>query len=119
MFRVTTPQPGYTGASVGVQFVDGVGTCGDGPALRYFRSQGYGVEPVVPAKPADPPAVDEQQPASPAEPERPAPVAPPTRSASKADWVAYAVAHGGSTEADAQAATRDQLAEAYLGPKED
>ena len=46
MFRVTTPQPGYTGVSVGVQFIDGVGECPDGPALRYFRSQGYGVEPV-------------------------------------------------------------------------
>ncbi|GAA2327501.1 hypothetical protein [Dactylosporangium salmoneum] len=42
---------------------------------------------------------------------------PPTRSASKADWKAYAVTHG-VPDAEAESATRDQLAEAFLGPKE-
>ncbi len=37
---------------------------------------------------------------------------PPARSASKADWVAYAVAQG-ADQADAEAKTRDQLAELF------
>lgn len=50
---------------------------------------------------ADPNAVEVPEP-----PKRPA------KSASKADWVAYAVGQGVS-EADANAATRDELAAAY------
>lgn len=46
----------------------------------------------------------------------------PVRSASKADWVAYATdeARGDDrlTPEDADAATRDELAERYLGAKE-
>lgn len=41
----------------------------------------------------------------------------PARSASKGDWVAYATGHG-VTETDAKAATRDQLADRFLGPSE-
>lgn len=92
MFRVTTPQPGYTGVSVGVQFIDGVGECPDGPALRYFRSQGYGVEPAEPA-------------VEPAEPQ------PPARNASTEVWRAYAVEHGGLTADAAAELSRDQLVE--------
>jgi hypothetical protein len=41
----------------------------------------------------------------------------PVRSASKADWKAYAIARG-MAEADAEKATRDQLAEHFHGPAE-
>ncbi|KMS72301.1 hypothetical protein ACZ91_64860, partial [Streptomyces regensis] len=46
------------------------------------------------------------------EPEQSAEVVRPARSASKADWVRYAVGSG-MPEADAEAMTRDQLAEHY------
>lgn len=46
----------------------------------------------------------------------------PTRSSSKADWVAYATddARGESklSKEEAESLTRDQLVEKYLGPKE-
>lgn len=41
----------------------------------------------------------------------------PTKSGSKADWVAYAVSQGASEE-DASAATRDDLAALYAEPEE-
>ncbi|WP_158716012.1 hypothetical protein [Streptomyces sp. NRRL B-24720] len=44
------------------------------------------------------------------------PLARPAKSASKADWVAYAVQEG-QTEEDARAATRDQLADLYTDPE--
>lgn len=94
MFRVTTPQPGFTGESVGVQFANGVGECLDGPALRYFRSQGYGVEPVeVPAEVDGPPPTH------------------PARNASAEVWRAYAVKHHGLTADEAAELSRDQLVE--------
>jgi hypothetical protein len=40
----------------------------------------------------------------------------PNRTASKADWKAYAIASG-MDEADVEKATRDELAELYHGPK--
>lgn len=47
---------------------------------------------------------------------------PPSRSGSKADWVAYATAEARGddrlTAEEADAATRDELAERFLGPKE-
>jgi hypothetical protein len=97
MFRVTTPQPGFTGESVGVQFVNGVGECPDGPALRYFRSQGYGVESVEDA--AEPGEVEPQD-------------SRPARNASTEAWRAYAVEHG-LTADEATELTRDQLVELF------
>ncbi|MCM1941776.1 hypothetical protein NC239_26615 [Streptomyces sp. G3] len=47
-----------------------------------------------------------QETSEPAVPQRPA------KSASKKDWVAYAVSQG-ADEAEAESATRDELAEAY------
>jgi hypothetical protein len=43
-----------------------------------------------------------------------APATAPGRSASKADWVAYAVTRGAEQD-DAEQLTRDQLAEQYGG----
>lgn len=52
--------------------------------------------------------VDDEVPAEPG----PEDVKPPARSASKADWVAYAVSQG-AEQADAESKTRDQLAELF------
>lgn len=48
--------------------------------------------------------------------EDPEPLARPAKSASKADWVAYAVQEGQSEE-DATKATRDELAALYADPE--
>lgn len=56
---------------------------------------------------ADAGAVDEFLAAPPDAPE-----GPPAKSGTKADWVAYAVTQG-ADPAEAEALTRDQLAEAY------
>ncbi|GGM76997.1 hypothetical protein GCM10012275_54560 [Longimycelium tulufanense] len=44
-YRITTPVAGFTGEVAGVTFASGVAHCenSDGPALAYFRSQGYGI----------------------------------------------------------------------------
>ncbi|TDC42088.1 hypothetical protein [Micromonospora sp. KC213] len=110
-FKVTAPQV-VTTKVAGVTLVDGTATVDDSTpenrrALAYFRRKGYRVDTVEEAQP---------DPAVTAEPE---PVEPPARSASKADWVTHAAEHGGMTREDAEKLTRDQLAEKYLGPKED
>jgi hypothetical protein len=102
---------------VGIPFVQGVAQVdpeidAQRRALSYFRRRGYVVEePAAPAEPVEPAPVIESGPST------------PTRSASKADWVAYVTHEDRGTlrlmpEA-AEALTRDQLAEKYLGPKED
>ncbi|TDC81901.1 hypothetical protein E1193_13440 [Micromonospora sp. KC606] len=110
-FLVTAPEA-VTTKVAGITLVDGKATVDDSSqenrrTLAYFRRKGYQVEPVEEAQ---------AEPAVTAEPE---PVDPPARSASKADWVTWAVEHGGMTAEEADKATRDQLAEKYLGPKED
>lgn len=48
-FKITTPVANYTGDRAGVHFVKGVAEVDSETqlaALRYFRSAGYGVEPV-------------------------------------------------------------------------
>ncbi|HWO65357.1 MAG TPA: hypothetical protein VNO31_35515 [Umezawaea sp.] len=109
-------------------------------ALAYFRRRRYGIEEVTASVPVQKPelegtlnssAVDHPlatgHPAgdgtTPVVSSTPTPVVPapapapeaklPAKSASKADWKAYAVNHGGMSEADAEDATRDQLAEKY------
>lgn len=50
-YRISTPVPGFTGVSVGVNFTDGtaeVDSETQAPALAYFRAQGYGVEEIEP-----------------------------------------------------------------------
>ncbi|MFF9910622.1 hypothetical protein [Streptomyces sp. NPDC013457] len=46
--------------------------------------------------------------------EPPAPAGPPAKSASKGDWVAYAVSQG-ADQAEAEKATKDDLISAYGG----
>lgn len=81
-YRVTTPEPGYNGQSCGITFAGGVAeNVPDGPALRYFRGAGYGVEDASAAAP-------ESEPGEPAEPAKPA------GNGSVTAWRAYAVAVG-------------------------
>ncbi|WP_320069609.1 hypothetical protein [Micromonospora sp. RTGN7] len=105
MHKITTPVEGFNGIVAGVHFRDGQGQTDDDGAVAYFRRHRYGVEPI------DQPTVNPE--ASPEQPERPA------RGDSKAKWATYAVSPDGGMTADAaEALTRDQLAEKYLGPKE-
>jgi hypothetical protein len=137
-WRITTPTPGFTGISAGVNFTDGVAEIegpeplervpegvtltreqraerdeiGQDPAYRrlaYFRSAGYGVEQLD---------TDRDE----AEPDAPEDDRKPTRSSSKADWLKYVTSEAAGDkrldEDDAQAKTRDDLAEHVLGPKE-
>lgn len=130
-YRITAPTPGYTGVSVGVNFTKGFAEI-EAPVLpplpvgadldrnersereaiaqnenlrrvAYFRSQGYGVEEIEP---------DEPEPAEEPDDEPKA----PARSASKADWAAYAIAQGVDAD-EAEKLTRDQLAERFLDQK--
>ena len=94
-YRITAKHTAFSGDVAGVAFSRGTGEAVD-PApnvLAYSRRHGYGVEEVDAAPNGG------QGPGG----------RMPARSASKADWKAYAVAHGMSEE-DADAATRDQLA---------
>jgi hypothetical protein len=62
-FTVTAPAAGFTGESVGVTFLDGVATvpADNTSALRYFRAQGYGVEPI--SAPSDESPAEQPKPA--------------------------------------------------------
>lgn len=114
-YRITTPVAGFTGVSVGVNFTKGVAEIDvpfDDPqdpmyrAAAYFVAQGYGVEELDSLEDAGEPAKDDGG----DEPK------PPARSASKADWVAYATAQGMDAD-EADKLTRDQLAERFLDSK--
>ncbi|MFF0721340.1 hypothetical protein [Micromonospora sp. NPDC003816] len=124
-YKITAPVKTATGTVAGVALVDGQGDTDNEGALAYFRRHGYKVEEIteVPA-----PAI-EPAPEVPAEPDGGTPegqgpvlAEPPSRSASKAAWVTYATSEAGGNRfsvEDAEKLTRDQLAEKYLGPKED
>jgi hypothetical protein len=111
-YRITAPVVDFTGVSVGVNFTKGVAEI-DVPeddrqhpmsrALAYFRAQGYGVEELDTVEDVPEPVEDEPKP-------------PPARSASKADWVAYATSQGMDAD-EADKLTRDQLAERFLDSK--
>lgn len=127
-FEIRSPRPDFTGKVGGVSFADGVArvsfdderndtgqAIGDEHQVQVGRSavlfaqrrRGYTVtETDATGKP-----VDKTQPEPTDEPKT------PTRGDSKATWKAYATSQG-MPEADAEAMTRDQLAERYLGPKE-
>lgn len=118
LITVRAPQP-VTEDICGVPFTRGVAQVDPAAdsqrrALAYFRQAGYVVE--TPADPEPAPAVDEKPPFE-------ALQGAPGRSASKADWKVFwttAAPEGlRLTEDQAEALTRDQLAEKALGPKED
>lgn len=103
LYTVTAPTEGFTGEIGGVAFHQGAATADDRThraALAYFRRRGYTIEPASAV--ADEPDEDIQ----------------PRKSASKAAWVEYAVAHG-MTAAEAEQLTRDQLVERFADEGED
>ena len=97
-FRVSTPVPDYTGVVGNCAFANGVykGLVEPGP-LGYFLQAGYTVEDLDEPEDTEPPV-------------EPDPL--PARSASKADWVAAAIARGMSEE-DTEKLTRDELVALY------
>ncbi len=107
-FTVRAPVGSASGIHAGVEFTDGVAVVDESThrsALRYFRKAGYEVAPVV--------DVDDPTPTPPA----PVPVVElavrrPNRAASKAEWVAYAIAVGGDPAA-VEALTRRQIIDDY------
>jgi hypothetical protein len=116
-YNITAPVPGFTGKVAGVDFAKGSATIdtsvdGERRALEYFRRKAYRVEEVIAEEPAPEPAVDEKPPAA----------GVPTRGSSKADWLTYVTSEAAGEKRlsveDAEAKTRDQLAEQVLGPKE-
>lgn len=108
-YLVMTPEAGYTGKVAGVAFADGraaVDSEQHRQALAYFRRKGYRVEEAQPEP----------------EPEQAEELKVPGRGDSKATWVRYVTSDAAGEkrldEADAQAKSRDELAEHVLGPKE-
>lgn len=100
-FEITTPVEDFTGVACGIAFQDGRATVDDRTpearaALDYFRRRGYAVTPLG----AEPEQTDPPEPKAPA------------KSATKPDWVAWAVHCGADPEA-AEALTKDQLVEQY------
>lgn len=112
-FRVTAPSK-ITAEVVGVSFVRGVAEVDETAnrrALAYFSRHAYRVTRIDgDLPPAEAPAAPENDDPPPGT-KRPAP------SATKAAWVTYAVAQGVTAE-EADASTRDQLAERFAEPKE-
>jgi hypothetical protein len=112
LVKVSTPVPGYSGSVGGVHFADGhalVDPNERAAEMAYFHARGYAVEEVV----------DDEEPAadvgSAEEPAEPNGTPMPARNASTQAWQAWAVEHGGLSEEDAAANTRDQLVELFAG----
>ncbi|MET7450679.1 hypothetical protein ABZT03_02060 [Streptomyces sp. NPDC005574] len=94
MATITAPVEGYSGAGVGgLMFEDGCAETDNPAVISYARRHGYTVEG------------DEDGPQD---------TKPPARSASKAEWVAYALTQG-AEQAAAERLTKEQLAEQYGG----
>lgn len=105
-FEITAPVAGFTGVVAGIAFADGKATVESGQgskALAYFGRKGYKVVDLE-ARDAEDANAAAVEPAN--------AVKAPSKSASKADWKAYAVVQGMSEE-DAEKATRDQLVEQF------
>lgn len=104
MAVLITPVKGFSGPGVaGLMFDAGYAETDDPAVIAYARRHGYTVEDED-EPPHPPPSGD----TGPDDTERPA------RSASKAEWVAYAVAQGADQD-DAEQSTKDALIEQYGG----
>jgi hypothetical protein len=137
-FKIYTPDRTYTGRIGSVAFADGeakvsfddtrndAGNCladehqvqVGRSAVLFAKRRGYRlVETDEAGKPLPDPANEKPKPVF-----APLPGSP-SRSASKADWAAFATAGAPEdlrlTAEQAEALTRDQLADKYLGPKGD
>ncbi|MFI7547213.1 hypothetical protein [Actinoplanes sp. NPDC049599] len=134
-FQIRSPRPDFTGRIGSVSFADGLARVSfddarddDGLAKADEHQVQVGRSAVLFAQRRPGYVVTEVDAAgNPIEPAgelsfgfAPSPAGDmPTRSASKADWLAYATSPAGGMTADAaDALTRDQLAEKFLGPKE-
>lgn len=138
-FEIRSPRADFTGKIGGVSFADGVAhvsfddervdgkAVGDEHRVQVGRSavlfaqrRGYTVTEVE-GPTTTPAAVPDTRDARIAELEAKLAAITagdqPNRAASKADWKAYATKQG-MPDAEAEAMTRDALAEKYLGPKE-
>jgi len=105
-YLISTPQAGFTGISVGVNFTNGqaeVDSETQAAALRYFRAQGYGVEEAA-AEAAG------AEPSAPVPTFADDPAIAPAGNASEADWRAHCLAIG-ATEDQVKDLKRDQLKE--------
>jgi hypothetical protein len=112
-YKITAPVQGATCTVAGIALVNSVGETDNPGAVAYFKRHGYQVEEIAEAVETD---------ATPEAEKPPAPPFAPNRGSSKAEWVAYLTSPNAGdkalTAADAEAKTRDQLAEHVLGPKE-
>lgn len=91
MATITTPVEGFTGVVVGVHFKDGAGETDNASAIQYFERHGYTVTAG----------------------EDPAPLTQPAKSASKAEWEAYATQEG----KDIDGLTADQIKALFIAPE--
>ncbi|MCW2900307.1 MAG: hypothetical protein JWO67_2572 [Streptosporangiaceae bacterium] len=127
-YRITTPEPGWTGQIGTVNFADGAAECeadADAAALYYFRQAGYGVEEVAEPSPAERIAALRAELAA-LEAQEPDVIVDvngdgvsetlPKKSASADAWRAFAVKYGMSQE-EADGLSRDDLIARYA--KED
>lgn len=110
-YTITAPNPTFTGKVATINFVDGKAEASDDTsegrrAVAYCRQAGYSVAPTEEADVAEEPKQESE------------PVAPPAKSASKADWVEFVVKHRDVDQAEAEKLTHAQLVAEY-GPKEE
>jgi hypothetical protein len=123
-YRITTPEPGWTGQVGTVNFADGAAECeadADAAALYYFRQAGYGVEEVVEPSPAERLVALRAELAA-LEAQEPDVVTDvngdgvletlPKRSASTDEWRTFAVEHGMPAD-EAAGKSRDELVANY------
>jgi hypothetical protein len=114
--KITAPVVGFRGDLAGLVFRDGSAIADDSvdrAAVAYCRRRGYTVEPVDGAIVAGQVADDREMPDhTPSADDESAAVERPKDYASKAEWVAYAVAQG-ADEADAESATKADLMALY------
>lgn len=128
-YKVTAPNPRYSGEVAGLYFRDGSANAeypADQVALDYCRRRGYLVEAAdaegeaLPERPGgenpDPDALPPGDDGTAGDADEPSedPLSRPADYASKADWVAYAVdVDPGLTREAAEAATKNELIEKY------
>lgn len=119
--QIYAPNPAFAGKAAGITFTSGRATVDPrelpAASLAYFRRHGYSIVEDRPAKRSSRP--DDAQPGVQVAPgiqgdATPIPPAAevPSRSASKAIWVAYATEHGLDAQA-AEAMSRNELADRF------
>ncbi|MFJ9128938.1 hypothetical protein ACIRJS_33035 [Streptomyces sp. NPDC102340] len=113
-YDVTAPAAGFSGDVAGVVFSKGHAVVDEDTharALAYFRRKGYEVSAQESKKA---PKAKAQEPQAPTEPPAP-PSERPARSATKDEWVAYAlsVAADSDEETAIDGLTKEQLIERY------